>query len=473
MKKVLHNIPIYAVGNVLPQVIGFLLLPLYTRYMSPEQYGIANSMQLLQMLLIVFMSLCLDRSIFRLYWDYKTEQEKKGYLGTLTIAIIGFAAILTSLLFMFRAYTGRVFSSIEFFPYYSYSILYVFLSMFTLIPMSYFMLKQKAADHFKLSFMRFLLETGLVVWFVVVHAKGAEGMLLGRLLGIALLTPVFIGVLIKIGSFKFDIKILKPTLMYSLPIIPGIIGAWVLDLSDRIFIERYFTLSDVGIYGLGYKIAGIVGILAGAVSMAYTPYFFELANTEDQKSVKGELYRYNNIFILAIISIGFVVALFSKEFVVLFLDEKYQAAYKYMIIICMAYVLGQAAGLVGLFFKQSKKMKQEMYITVGIAGINIILNFLLVPKYGAYGAAYATVISFFIGFLLSYLYARKNCYYIPFNWKLITPALILSVGIILLFYLGINYDLYETLIIKALVLFVLTILFLKKYYSQIKSVLRI
>ena len=76
MAKIIKNTSIYAIGNILPKAAGFFLLPVYTRYLTPADYGIVSSMQVLSTILAVAFTLAIERSIYRLYWDYKTDNDK-------------------------------------------------------------------------------------------------------------------------------------------------------------------------------------------------------------------------------------------------------------------------------------------------------------------------------------------------------------------------------------------------------------
>ena len=83
----LKNTSIYAIGNIFPRIISFFLLPIFTRYLSPEEYGILNSMNLLGVVLSIFFTMAIERSVFRLYFDYKNE-ERKDFLGTIFISLV-------------------------------------------------------------------------------------------------------------------------------------------------------------------------------------------------------------------------------------------------------------------------------------------------------------------------------------------------------------------------------------------------
>lgn len=467
--KLIKNTSIYTLGNILPQAAGFILLPIYTRYLTPADYGIVSSMYVLQTVLIVIFTLAIDRSIYRLYFDHKIEKAKRDYLGTITISLFLISSTILLILFISSSLVGKIFKSIDFFPYYVYAILTSFFSIFSIIPKIYFQVNEKAGKFVVISILQFLLSSGFVLWFIIGKQAGAAGMLKGRMFANIVILPIFIYISYRTINFSFKLRILKDSLSFSLPMIPSLLSAWILNLSDRIFIERYFNLHDVGIYSLGYKIAGLILIFTGAFYKAYNPVFYKLANSEKQTVAKKKLFNYNNAYIIVILIAAFFISIFSKEAIQFLLDPKYFGAYKIVPIIALAYFIGQTSGLSNLSIYQEKKTLQMMYMFLGTAILNIILNFLLVPKFGAYGAAYATVLSFAFFFVIKYLYAKK-CYFIPFQWRQIAMVFVPLFAIVLLFRYALNMDIYLSLFIKILMCGVIGLFFMKKYYHQIRAI---
>lgn len=466
MSKIIKNASFYTIGNILPQAVGFIILPLYTRFLSPSDYGIVSSLQVLSAIITIFLTLAIDRSVFRLYFDHKTDVLRKDYLGTITIALLFISTAVILLLFIFRGVVGQIYKSIPFFPYYYYSILAAFFAVFQIIPKIYFQLNEQAGKFVLISFAQFTFNTCFTLWFVIAELKGAEGMLKGELLANIMIMPVAVFVSYKAINFRFNYQILKESLHFSLPLIPGLISAFVLNLSDRIFIERYFTLADVGIYSLGYKIAGLISVLASSFLLAYGPVFYRYASSENQPLAKEKLLIYNNAYIIITMLIGFFIALFSKEAIFLLLDPKYWESYKIIPIIALSYIIIQVTALFNMMIYQSKRSISLMKVGFVGAGISILLNFILVPLFGAYGAAFATLLSFLIVFFMSWKYAIKS-YYIPLEWRrFLILLLTLTVTIVICNYL-LNLSIFLTITIKILVSALLMLYFGKKYYDPI------
>jgi O-antigen/teichoic acid export membrane protein len=428
-------------------------------------------MQVLQSLLLVFFSISLERAIYRLYWDYKTEEEKKNFLGTITLSIVVISVSFVILLYLFDDYVVKMYSSINFYPFYSYTILTTFLSIFSLVPLIYFMIKKEPWKYLILSIIKFVSFSGFVLWFIVGERGGAEGMIKGGLLGGIFMFPLYAYILVKTVNFKIDFGMLKSALSYCLPLVPTLTVSWVLTLSDRIFIERYLTLDDVGIYSVAIRIAGLSMLIFTGFSQAYFPTFLELANSSDQIAAKNKLYKFNNISIIVIIFIGFIIAIFSKEVFILFIDKKYLAAYRYVPLMCLTLTFTYLGGLVGYFYVQSKKTKQDMVISLFMAAISIILNVIFIPLFGGIGAAWASFWAISLGTIFSYFYARKHCYFIAFNWKAIIPLSVILSCTVILFQYALDLNIILSLIIKMIIISSLMAYLLKTYYVQIKVIL--
>lgn len=470
MNKLVKNTAIYSIGQILPRAAGFILLPIYTRFLTPADYGVVSSMAVLQTILAIFFTLCLDRSVVRLYWDYKTENDKKDFFGTITISIAVLSSVSLFLLFIFNNYVGLIYRSIDFYPFYAYAILSSFIGVFSLVPKNYLMLKEKAGTFIILSLLQFILGAGFILYFITVSKEGAMGYLKGSLFSAIIMLPIFVLISIKICNLKFKYRIFKSAFSFSLPIVPAIMTSWILNLSDRVFIERYFTLGDVGIYSMGYKIAGLVVLFTGSYGLAYGPVFFKLANSNSQTIARKKIFKYNHLYLIVVVFICFIISFFSKEVIILLLDEKYKDAYYFIPLIAFSYLFSQAGGITSNFFHQSKKMKANMYIAISAAIMNIVLNFLLIPPFGPYGAAYATIISMAILWFISYVFCKKHCYFVPINWMKIVPLTVFLIFIFLLFQYILNFDIISSLIIKILLVGGIGLFFMKKYYSQIRAI---
>ena len=209
MKSIVKNTTIYTLGNILPQAVGFILLPIYTKYLTPHDYGIVSSMQVLSTVFILLFTFSIDKSVYRLYFDYKTEEDKKDYLGTISISLFIISTVILILIFLFKNFISQIYSSIEFYPFFFFSILAAFFSIYSLIPKIYFQVNSKPKPFFILYISQFLLNTLIVLWFIVFREEGAVGLLKGNMIANLIMLPFYLYILQDIVNFKLKFEVLK------------------------------------------------------------------------------------------------------------------------------------------------------------------------------------------------------------------------------------------------------------------------
>jgi len=431
--------------------------------MDPDEYGVLSSMSLLSTILVVFFTMGIDRSVPRMYFQYKTSNEKKTYLGTIFISFVAISLIWLLLILLFNSYVALVFKSIAFYPYFLIAILTTFFNVYGQIPMLYLRIRDKAKSFISISLSKFIIGTLLKLVFVVVLLKGAYGAMLAGLIVSVMYFPLFLWFSLRIINISFDKNILNESLNFSIPLLPVIISAFVLNLSDRIFLERYYTLSEVGIYSLGYNLTAVILLIASSFDRAFEPTFYRIANSSaTNTSKKNRIAKYLNIYITIVLILCFCIALFSKEIVNILVDQRYWEAYKITMLISLAYVIGISSGVLNKMIYQDKKTKLVMYIDVTGACINIILNFIFIPKYGMYGAAMTTILAVIFIFLLKILAASK-CFFIPIRWiKISTQLFILSLLTIAIYNLLSDASLYYSILIKSAILIIILLTMFKK-----------
>ena len=466
--KLVKNFSFYTIGNVLPKAASFFLLPVYTSFLDPSEYGIVGAMTALSAFLGIFFTLNFERSIFRLIYDYKNNQSQKKFLGTIFIWIFIFATSIVLALLVFQDYVSKFYTSIDFNPYFLISIFTVYLNLFGNIPRVFLQVKEHAKQFVVLGLVQFIITNCSILYFVVFLKMKADGYLLGGLISAAIMSPYFLWYTKKIIVIKFDKNIFKAISKFSLPIFPAIISTQLIDLSDRIFIEKFLTTSDLGLYSLSYSIAGIVLVFTSAFKKAYDPFFYKIANTLTVNEARNILSKTNTIYFIFTIIFCFFIAIVSKEIIILFFNENYAESYKIIPIVCIAYAISKISGLINLSFYQNKNTKLMMYISIASGIFNLILNFIFIPIYGYFGAAYATVITYFLMLLLKYYFSR-NEFFIEIKFqKLFNISLVL-----IAFYFitdEINFSILISLGFKIIILVCISLFLFRSERKNLKEI---
>lgn len=415
MSNLARETTLYTIGNLLPKVGLFFLLPFYTSVLSTSEFGIVESLSSFRQVLVILLPLSLHRSIPRFFFEYQNNQEKQILLGTIFISTTIIGALILLISFMLPGLWGGIFKSISFYPYFALFLITIYLINFGEIPKNYYRLTHQPSKFVIIAIIEFILIQSGIVIFILYQRNGAISYFTGRLFGSAIFSFILIFISLKIIKLRFDFKKFKPIFLYSLPLIPGSLAGWGLTMSNRVFIERYFSMEEVGIFSLSFRIASVVLLLVGAFRLAYEPIFFEISNSKSLNFSEkiNQLKNYNSFTVFAFLLLFFTIALFSKEVIIWFFPDKFYESYKLIPLLCLAYSIAQISGLFDLAMKQVKKTKYIMMNTIIGAGVSIGLNFLLIPIWGIYGAAIALIISFLTVMILLY-FETKRFFYIPF-----------------------------------------------------------
>ncbi|KKG31710.1 flippase [Methanosarcina mazei] len=469
LKKIIKDSSIYSVNNILTSVVSLFLLPLYTRIFVPADYGIIDILNIVVILLSTTISLEISQAVGRFTVDKKDNHEKAAYFST-------------ALFFVFITYTLFVIIAVLNSGYLSQLILdsnekskivtVAFLSMwsnglFNFIKGQLRWLS-RSVKYSIVSFSYSLISILVTIFLVLVMKIGVIGIFYGLFIGgftCSLLSFYYVKDLF---IFVFNREKLVEMLEFSTPLVPSSISVFLFVYIDRIMIKQMMTFNEIGLYGVGYKIASIMSLLIGGTQMALTPMIY---NHYKEKNTPLELARIFHYFILFAFTIILGMSLFTKEILVMFTAPSYyEVAEVIPFLVVSIFFSGIYVFAPGLWIM--KKTKFIALINMGTAVLNIILNYLLIPIWGIKGAAIATLIGSFIAFYINQVLSQRY-YPIIYSWRKTTYCL----GIIVLIYLSnnhVNLSLYTNIFLKMLLMFagtssIMYILIDKNEYIKIKK----
>ena len=215
-------------------------------------------------------------------------------------------------------------------------------------------------------------------------------------------------------------------LKFGIPMIPSQLGAFIVHLSDRFFIKGYCSIADAGLYSLGYRFGALPShFISSPFNQTWQPRRFEIYKQEDSEIIFGKIFTY---FLVVIFFVGLIISSLTREVLMIMSDPQFWSAYQIVPIIVLATTIFSFHYHLNMGILISKKTKYLAYINFSNGIFIVILNFLLIPKYGIYGAAYATLIAFVYKISLTYYFSSK--YYKVYFEFLRIIKLIVSVATI-------------------------------------------
>ncbi len=218
-------------------------------------------------------------------------------------------------------------------------------------------------------------------------------------------------------------------LAYSLPLVPSSMTVFVASYIDRIAIKQFMTMSDVGLYGVGYRLSSMSFLVMVGFQGALTPLIYTYFKKPETRFQVAKIFRY---FLALALSVFLFLSLFSHEILTMMTTPDYYSASNLIPILVPAVLLANMYIFSpGLYL--AKRTKTIAGINFGVALLNTALNLIFVPLFGIFGAATSTLMSSLLGFML-YLYMGQALYHIPHNWNPIIKAVLATVLMIIFGY---------------------------------------
>lgn len=406
------------IASFLPTLVGFLMLPVYSKYLTPEDYGVVALILSLQSFLPLLMTLQLYSSISRFYFDYKNNSyELKVFVTT----ILFLTLLLSSFTLMIMInYLEEIISfvfpkTIGYNQMFLIGIISSFIVVFNTIFIALLRVQQKALLFMKTSIFLFCISLIINIIEVIIYERGAYGVLEATLISAIISFFVYFFIIKSFIVKKINLNMIINPLKYSIPLIPHSLSGLIFMYSDRIILEKYVSLSMIGLYMFSDKIAMAFKIIVNEFNSAFSPYFYEKSKESKEEAIK-EVQNIALLFIYFISMLMTIVALFSVELVYVFFDERYFDIWIMIPLLSSAYIFRSlyCFSSSGLFYE--KQTTKVAIITI-IAGIvNICINLWLIPIYGIMVAIYTTILSFLITFIMSEILSYK-VYYLQLHIK--------------------------------------------------------
>lgn len=420
----------YFLGRVLTKSLGFLLIPLYTRFLVPSDYGILAVVSSFSSVAGVFYALGLRGSFSRFYWDYKDNRQELGeFFATVLVFVASVSILCTVILLGFgRSFFTVVMRDVPFDPYIKMGILLALFGVFPPFWTTLCQVREKSVTYVIFTTATFLLTTVLSIYFVVFLKEGALGRLRGQLYVQGAFAVLALLLLARELVPRVSLQKLRAALKYGLPLVPHNLSGWIMSLLDRLVLAGYQGLSSVGVYNVGYALGGVMGIIATAFNLAYSPYFMKKL-TEQGEKARMTIARVATLWTTVMVFLALSIAAFSWEIIHLMATRSYYDAWKVVPIITFAFLCQ------GMYFMSVAPLfynkKFTRYVPVGSltgGGMNILGNFLLIPRYGMMGAAWATAVSYSVMFIIAHLLAKK-AYSVPYEYARIGMTLAIGAAL--------------------------------------------
>lgn len=444
------------IGKLGSGLITFLMLPLYTRWLGPDQFGLAELVNTYSNILISLATCCMADAIFIFPKTADENGKRKYYSSGLLVALIG---VLLSLIIAIIL-KNSIFSSWG--TIHTNSIQIAILSS-CLFLQSYTQQFTRSIDKMKVySISGIVLSAAIAVYaFLLIPLFGTNGYIYS--LALANITAAVYSYFAS-GSYKYlSLRFIDKTfatdlLKYGVPLIPNSVMWWLVDGINRPIMEAELGLAAIGIYAVASKFPSVLNVISGAFSNAWGISVSEEYGKDDFNHYFNQIFKLV-FFLLMIFSL--LMSILAKPIISILVAPEYIEAYKLLPILLLSVILANASGMVGGIFMAMKQSKYFFYSSIYGATISVIATLILIRLYGVYGVAWAAVLSFFVMTIVRFSYV----------WKIVNNLNIRYYSMSFVIYILFIFSLFHFEgIIKYVISLMMMVVYISLNYKSIKII---
>lgn len=446
IQKLGKNVLLLTIGNFASKILSFLLVPIYTAVLTTEEYGTADLFTTSANLVLPIFTLLIYESVMRFALD-KTEDKSQVFSIGLWITLGGSVVVLIGTQLLYGIESIKLDDLFLFTLYFTSTALYNVVLQFV-----------KGIEEVSIYSVAGVINTFIYIvsniLFLVVVKMGVTGYILSFIIGHIVSTGyAFFGAKLYryIVSWKrIQIQKVKEMVVYALPMIPNSISWWVSNSSDKFILTFFWGTSINGIYSVAYKIPSILSIFLSIFIGAWQISAVEQFGTSESQRFYSNVYEMYET--LLVVGSSVLIAITRVLASVLYSADFYQA-WLYTPILILASVFNSLAAFYGSIYTSSKNTGMLFYSTLLGAVSNIVLNFILIPKWGAMGAAIATMVSYFIVWFIRIINSRRIMVIVSNHKRSFVSYTLLVIEIILLCFNTI--ELYPGILLCSVFIFIL------------------
>jgi len=406
IQTAVRHMAVYGLGGILVKALGFFMLPFYTHYLSPADYGILEILELSISVFGLVLNMGLTPAFLRCYATAPDDAEKRRVVST--GCLFGFG---TGVVF-FLAGAGFVPAATRLLFGPSVPATYLLLSFASLIlgymanlPRTYLRALEASGTYTAVDTIYVLLLLALNVFFIAGLKLGVAGMLWSSLIAAGLQFAVLFPWALSRAGIGFQWPHLKKMLGLGLPLVFANLSLFVLNFSDRFFLQHLQSLDAVGVYAVGYKFGYMLNYLVvQPFFVMWQSRMFAIHAQPEHPKIFRQMF---SMYAMGMIYVGLAMALFSAEVVGVMVEPKFLASRDVIPVVALAYVFYGLSYYAQLGMFLTDKTRNIGLIGIAAAAVNLALNYSLIVRYGMMGAAWATVLSFAFMAGVNYVFSQR------------------------------------------------------------------
>ena len=414
LKKLASQTAIYGLSSVVGRLLNYLLVPLYTRYFLPAEYGVVTELYAYVAFLVVMLTYGMETAFFRFS---KKEETTKVYSTTLISLLIS-SVVFVGLIFLNSSAISQWLGYANHPEYIQFFALIIGMDAVASISFAKLREQDKAMRFAFIRIVNIMINIGLNLYFIVYQEYGIAYIFIANLVASVITLLMLFPQMIS-SSWVFDKKLWKKMMIYALPLLIAGLAGMTNETIDRILLKHLLpntdmAASELGLYGAFYKLSIIMILFIQTFRFAAEPFFFAQEKEGNSRKIYADVLKYFTI-IMAFIFLGVTI---FYDVIKGFLGSEYHDDRGFLVvsILLLANLFLGIYYNLSIWYKLTEKTKYGAYLSIFGAIITLSLNFTLIPVLGFVGCAWATLVCYFSMTVASY-YLGKRHFSVPYQVK--------------------------------------------------------
>ena len=402
------NTLVYGAASIANRVVSVVMLPFYTRYLSPTEYGLLQLLDITVDVTAILFSAGIRSGLQRFYFKATTEDERNRVVSTTfflemalslagTLALVALANVVHRVVLVGAGTSDLV----------RIAALNFSLNAMTAVPLTLLIIEQRAALQTFATLSKVAIQVTLNIYFLAYRHLGVESLLLSTTIASSTLGIVLVASMLARTGIHMSRAVVRDLRRFGVPYQITTAAAFVLTFGDRFFLAHYDGTAEVGLYGIAYQFGFLLYMLGGGPFLtAWVPQRYELASRSreerDASYARGFLY-----FNLIVMTAAMGIVVFVRPVIGVLTTNDYHRAALLVPVIVAAYVVASWGDAIKFGIDVAERT--TLYTVASwIATAFVLVGYaVLIPLYGGYGAAFATLIAFSVRFAFAYYWAQR------------------------------------------------------------------
>lgn len=434
LRRLTGDALVYGIGGSANRLVSVLFVPIFTRIFSPADYGVLDLLTTLTSLLTLFSMLGANSAVMYYYHRASSPAERGRLVTTAIVMATGTALVIAVVGVLLADRLAPILAGNS-----AYHLA---------VTVNFFLLPANVAaslvlDQLRLQFRRYaytvlglartLFGSVLGVVLVIGTPMGIAGLIGAQ--AVLAAAAALIGVWLTRGVWlaAVDATLARRMLRFGLPLIPTGLAYWVLQYVDRYFVLGYRGSAELGIYAIANRLAGLMLVLTYAFQTAWWPFAYAHAGQPGDRALFARVFKLASAGLLAT---TLLLGLFAREALIVITTPAFVPAYRYVGLLTLAIVVNSSYQVISLGVQLAQRTSSMAWTSAAAAGLNLALNFLLIPAFGLWGAAFATTAAYLVSTVLLYVVAQRH-YPIPYRPQ---RSILIGLFVVLLGTVGLLID---------------------------------